>query len=137
MRIRATFTGSNPDEGEIRYIFRSHEGPVGRDQDVRSRRVLRTAQILVGVQSGTLLRSLRREKGQGATGPYTDVIAGVPGLTDYLGYHMDGTPPHIITPRRRSALRFTMGGRVVFARSVHHPGTRANDFLRRALREAG
>lgn len=47
----------------------------------------------------------------------------------------DGTRPHIIRPRRAQALRFRMGGRIVFAKLVHHPGTRARPFLDRALRE--
>ena len=45
-----------------------------------------------------------------------------------------GTRPHIIRPRRKKALRFDVGGRTVFAAVVHHPGTRPNDFLGRALR---
>ncbi|WP_405759431.1 hypothetical protein OG234_13145 [Streptomyces sp. NBC_01420] len=47
---------------------------------------------------------------------------------------LDGTRPHVIVPRRAKALRFTVGGDVVFARRVRHPGTRPNDFLGRALR---
>ncbi|EDY43995.1 hypothetical protein [Streptomyces sp. SPB074] len=50
-------------------------------------------------------------------------------------YVLHGTAPHIIRPRRARALRFQAGGRTVFAAVVHHPGTRANDFLSRALRE--
>ena len=34
----------------------------------------------------------------------------------------DGGEPYIIRPKRRKALRFTVGGRVVFARQVVHPG---------------
>lgn len=51
-------------------------------------------------------------------------------------YVVKGTRPHIIRPVRRRALRFTIGGRVVFAKVVNHPGTQANDFLNKALREA-
>lgn len=47
---------------------------------------------------------------------------------------LDGTRPHIIVPRRAKALRFIVGGDVVFTRRVRHPGTRANNFLGRALR---
>lgn len=35
-----------------------------------------------------------------------------------------GTRPHIIRPRRASVLRFTVAGRVVYARKVNHPGSR-------------
>ena len=54
---------------------------------------------------------------------------------EYAGFVNDGTAPHIIRPRRAQALRFVVGGRVVFAKVVHHPGTRGNPFLDRALRE--
>jgi hypothetical protein len=131
--VSATYLGHSPDAYVIRSLFRDHDGPVGRDLDERSRRVLARARTLVGVRSGTLLASLRRESGQGADGPYVDVVAGVRGLTTYLGHHHDGTPPHVIRARRRRSLRFTVGGRVVFARSVRHPGSRGTRFLTRAL----
>lgn len=54
---------------------------------------------------------------------------------EYAAYVNDGTRPHIIRPRNARALRFMVGGQVVYARVVHHPGTRANPFLDRALRE--
>jgi|SRR5687767_4361019 len=44
----------------------------------------------------------------------------------------DGTPPHVILPRFAKALRFSVGGRIVFARSVNHPGTRPNPWFDRA-----
>lgn len=47
-----------------------------------------------------------------------------------------GTRRHIIRPRRRQALKFKIGGRTVFAKIVHHPGTKPNDFMTKALREA-
>lgn len=45
-----------------------------------------------------------------------------------------GTRPHLIRPRYRKALKFRVGGRTVFAKLVHHPGTKKNDFLTKALR---
>lgn len=51
-------------------------------------------------------------------------------------YVIKGTRPHQIRPVRAQALRFTVGGRVVFAQVVNHPGTRPNDFLTLALRTA-
>lgn len=47
-----------------------------------------------------------------------------------------GSRPHLIVPRRASALRFTVGGRVIFARSVNHPGTRPYNILRDGVRRA-
>lgn len=51
-------------------------------------------------------------------------------------YVIYGTRPHIIRPRRARALRFTAGGRTVYSAVVHHPGSRPNNFLGQALREA-
>lgn len=49
-------------------------------------------------------------------------------------YVLHGTRPHTIRPRKSGgALRFVVGGRVVYARVVHHPGTKANNFLLKAL----
>lgn len=50
----------------------------------------------------------------------------------------NGTPRHPIRPRRPGGfLRFQVGGRVVYARAVNHPGYKGDDFLTRALRDAG
>ena len=40
----------------------------------------------------------------------------------------NGTRPHKILPRTRQFLRFTVGGRVVYARAVSHPGYKGNPF---------
>lgn len=134
MRIRAAYLDNDPDFREIRRLLRSEIGPVGQDLDDMTRRVERRARLLVGVRSGRLRDTIRREPmRQGPRGPYQDVTAGRVGLTAYLGYHHDGTEPHLIRPRRRRALRFVSGGRVVYARVVRHPGTTGTRFLTRAL----
>ncbi len=62
------------------------------------------------------------------------VIAGVEdGRTQYLGYILEGTPPHVIRPRTAKALRFVAAGAVRFARKVDHPGTAPNNFILRSL----
>lgn len=53
----------------------------------------------------------------------------------YATYVNDGTRPHVIRPRNAQVLRFRVGGRIVFARKVDHPGTKPNPFLDRALEE--
>jgi hypothetical protein len=131
--VHATYTGDRPDSIIIRSVFHDRDSPVGRELDRISLIVMNKARTLVGVRSGLLISTIRREDGQGPTGRYVDVVAGVPGLTGYLGYHHDGTPPHVIRPRRRKVLRFLSGGRVVYARHVNHPGSRGTHFLTRAL----
>jgi hypothetical protein len=136
-RVDARYLGSNPDRRIVRDIVGGRgRGGVDRDLDARSRRVMAAARSLVRVRTGTILTSIRREEGIGTLGRYIDIVAGVPGLTTYLGFEHDGTVPHIIRPRRRKALRFIAGGGIVFARRVNHPGTRGSHFLTRALAAA-
>ena len=52
----------------------------------------------------------------------------------YTKYVLKGTRPHIIQPKRAGGmLRFEVGGRIVFARQVSHPGTKPNRFDARAF----
>ncbi len=56
--------------------------------------------------------------------------------TEYASAVNRGTKPHEIRPKNASVLRFpTKGGRIVYARSVAHPGTAPNPFLLDALRD--
>ena len=49
----------------------------------------------------------------------------------------NGSRPHKILPRTKQFLRFTVGGRVVYARAVSHPGFKGNPFLTDAMRQVG
>lgn len=96
-------------------------------------RVVNRAKILAPVDTGRL---------RAAIGPpeYSRTWTLRPRVTievnvDYASFVHDGTRPHIIRPRNARALRFMVGGQVVYARVVHHPGTRARPFLDRAVRE--
>lgn len=44
----------------------------------------------------------------------------------YAGFVAEGTRPHQIVPVSAKALRFEVGGDVVFAARVNHPGTAPN-----------
>jgi hypothetical protein len=51
----------------------------------------------------------------------------------YARYINDGTKPHTILPKTPGGLlRFVIGGRVVFARKVRHPGTAKRPVLENA-----
>lgn len=54
----------------------------------------------------------------------------------YAAHVEYGTRPHDIRPRRRKVLRFSVGGRVVFTKLVHHPGTRPQPFMVPGARKA-
>ena len=44
--------------------------------------------------------------------------------------------PHEIRPVNGKVLAFKVAGKMIFTPIVHHPGTRANPFLERAVDEA-
>jgi hypothetical protein len=133
MTTHAEYTGDKVDQSAIKEEFRGQTGPVGREMDRLQLLVLDQARRLVRVRTGTLITSIRAESGIGPLGQYRDVVAGVPGLTTYLGFEHDGTEPHVIYPSRRKYLRFIQNGQVRFARKVNHPGTKGSYFLTRAL----
>jgi HK97 gp10 family phage protein len=53
----------------------------------------------------------------------------------YAGYVEFGTQPHDIRPKNAQALRFQVGGRVIYARVVHHPGTAPAHYVARAFEQ--
>jgi hypothetical protein len=55
--------------------------------------------------------------------------------TDYAKFVSEGTRPHVISARNARALRFTWHGRTVYFKSVNHPGTQANDWWTRSIKE--
>lgn len=81
------------------------------------------------VKSGDLRRSIRGGlTSSQALSAEGEVVAEAP----YASYVEEGTEPHTILPRNASALRFEVGGKTVFAKSVNHPGTKPNDFVSRS-----
>jgi hypothetical protein len=96
------------------------------------RQVVNRAKILAPVRTGRLRSSIR------AGDPRIFSLRGsltVGSDLEYAAAVNDGSRPHIIRPRSKQVLRFNVGGRIVFAKVVHHPGTKGTHFLDRALRE--
>lgn len=54
----------------------------------------------------------------------------------YAAFVILGTRPHTIRPKRKQALRWVVGNRFAFAKSVRHPGYRGDNYLLRAATEA-
>lgn len=86
-------------------------------------------------RSGTLSRSFTNDVEQGeniiegTTGPNTPYAR----IQEYGGQ----TAPHVIEARNVKALMFTAGGKTLFRRLVHHPGSRIPErsYMRTALAE--
>lgn len=103
-----------------------------RAADRAGTRVQNEARRLAPVDTGRLRSSIvTRSEDHGRT--YTVTIGT---NVNYADAVENGTGPHRIYPRRAQALRFVIGGRVVFARYVDHPGTRAQPFLGPAMENA-
>lgn len=84
-------------------------------------------------RTGTAERSIRIVKGAVTAGTQTLGLWGSASTGYFRGLEF-GTGPHTILPRRGRFLRFKVGDRWVFARSVRHPGTRARPTLAPAAR---
>lgn len=118
------------DRVAIKDLARNPRGPVGRylSKAAAKLRILAVAQV--GKRTGNLARSIN----------YRLVSTGG-GLVALIGsnhhvalMHHEGTKPHIILPRHAKTLRFFSHGRIVYAKVVHHPGTRPNRYLSDNLR---
>lgn len=160
----ATRVSVNIDRELLDAYWKDPFGDLAREMLRRGGNVQRAIQHNAPRRTGLLAATVRKSPvgftKDSHNQAYVDVTIGSPGLTPYLGFILDGTPPHEIRPRgahlvqveegpkfagkghrlkrRRvtnSALRFTVNGEVRFATVVHHPGTSANDFITRGLIE--
>jgi hypothetical protein len=115
------------DWAAVDRMLNSPTGMVGRDVQQRAdRTAARARQFAPGSMSQRIAPPVVQ---RGADGPQADITV----RHEAVGYVINGTRPHQIRPRYKQALRFTVGGRVVFAKLVNHPGTQANDFMNKAL----
>lgn len=107
------------------HLLKSPNGLVGKYLQERGDRLAELARAQVGVESGDLRRSIKYELITSRGNLAVRVTA-----TDRKALmHHQGTRPHIITPRKKQTLRFHHRGRIVYAKIVHHPGTKPNRFL--------
>lgn len=107
-------------------MLRSPGGPVGRELLRRGKQAQFTARQLApkGMRDGITAAVVETPAG-------TEVqITSTHPATLFV---INGTRPHEIRPVRAKVLRFNVGGATVYARVVRHPGTKANDFLGKAL----
>ena len=58
------------------------------------------------------------------------------GMPSYARFVEEGTRPHVIVARRKRALAFKVGGKVVIVRRVRHPGTKGAHMLRDGMAAA-
>ncbi len=89
------------------------------------------AKVQVGKKSRKLERSIHYTTGYVGSGFLTRVGSD----NEIALLHHNGTRPHTILPKTGKTLRFHSHGKIVYARVVHHPGTKANRFLTDNLRK--
>lgn len=119
--------------------FLSWEGAPGRDFERRMKTLAYRQSSDAPRRTGRMAGMVGPRRMQSDFGRYLEGGAGVnvasTNAKGYAQYVSSGTRPHVILPKRGKALRFVVAGKVVFARRVNHPGTRANPYLVRHLSE--
>lgn len=88
----------------------------------------RTATIASTIAPGSMKTRIRPIVTGGAS-PLGIVMVDHPAA----GFVLRGTRPHDIRPKTKKVLRFTSGGQILYAKVVHHPGNKPNNFLWKAL----
>lgn len=122
-----------PNDPAIASIQYNPSDMLGRDLRRRRDTLEFRGRMSVGVASGVLQGSLHSTPIE----PYSKGLqTRVGSPLRYAAPHHEGAGPHIIRPRKAKALRFRVGGRIIFASRVNHPGNRPNPYLTRWLREA-
>jgi HK97 gp10 family phage protein len=79
------------------------------------------------VKSGYLASTVYKDVGFGEA--YVGAAASYAAAVEF------GTAPHEIRPINGRVLAFKVAGKMVFTPLVHHPGTKANPFMQRAVDE--
>lgn len=113
------------NEPSLDHLLNQSSGDVGRYLETIALKVQAGAKLIVRRRTGRLARSIYINHARDARGQYVQVGSN---LRYALDVH-EGTRAHIITPNSGRVLRFREGGRIVYARFVHHPGSRGRKYL--------
>jgi phage gpG-like protein len=89
---------------------------------LQARKLSQPGPDTLGVRSGRLRKSITRSETKASGRGFVSAIGT---NVSYAAAHEFGTKPFTIRPVNKKMLRFQAGGRIVFARSVNHPGLAA------------
>jgi hypothetical protein len=118
------------DQKQIKFLTTDRRGSVGRYLIRRAIFVTAKAKSQVNSRTGALRKSIGWTFGVGLLGPNVRIGSDL----SYARLHHEGSRPHVITPNKRQALKFSSKGAVIFAQRVLHPGTKPNRYLTDNLR---
>lgn len=106
-------------------MLNTPKGVVGIHLRVIATKILSDAKAMVGVRTGALKRSLTIRQGTRGGIQFVSVGSNLP----HALMHHEGTRAHSISALPGRVMRFNIGGRVVYAQRVNHPGTRPRKYL--------
>jgi hypothetical protein len=118
-------------EAALERFLNSPSGQVGDYLRRKGNQIMVLSKSMVGVRTGALRSSIHMRHSRDPRGQYVKIGSELP----YARMHHEGTKPHMIYPKKAQILKFTTKGRVVYAHSVRHPGTRANKYLTTPMRQ--
>lgn len=124
------------DRSALARILRLPGGLVDRDLRRRAERVAARARATA---PGGMRDAISVELDGTGRGRRARVVLNHPAalyVTQGTGIYGRRGSSYPIRPRFARALRFVVGGRVVYAKQVTHPGIKPNDFLNKALQSA-
>jgi hypothetical protein len=132
------------DEAAMAELLHGPTGPIARDLETKGEIVTQGAKRRAPVSpagsngrpSGYLRSNIYWKLGVDSIGIYVDILspATTPDGAPYGLFVEVGTVAHIITSHGNYPLRNARTGQI-FGRIVHHPGTRAQPYLRPALED--
>lgn len=117
------------DEKGVNELFHSRTGDVHKHMENTARKIVVLAKAKVGKRTRRLEHSIGYRMLNTPNGVYAEIGASA----RIALIHHEGSRPHVILPTHSRVLRFKQGGQVVYARKVHHPGTRPNRYLLDAM----
>ena len=107
------------------HLLNDPSGDTGRYMKKIGLQILAGAKAMVGVRTGRLRRSLHMRQGLKGRTQYVEVGSNV----SYAYMHHEGTRRHTIRAHEGRLMRFNVGGKVVYAVKVNHPGTKPRKYL--------
>lgn len=128
------FSGPNIDfdDAALAHLLDDPKGSVGKHMRRIGVEILMGARAMVGVRTGQLRKSLKMRQGVRGRFQYVTVGADV----KHAQVHHDGAKAHVIRAHQGRIMRFNVGGKVVYARKVNHPGSKPRKYLTVPMRRA-